>query len=73
MHHTVLNLKSNGRLRRETVPNTTFCGGREFTRDEEISLIPSLFNEKKNSDTVLKNSTPGKFTYMHFNKLTETK
>ena len=47
MHHTVLNLKSNGRLRRETVPNTTFCGGREFTRDDEISLIPSLFNEKK--------------------------
>ena len=54
MHHTVLNLKSNGRLRRETVPNTTFCGGREFTRDDEISLIPSLFNEKKTQIRSLK-------------------
>ena len=71
MHHIVLHLKSNARLQREAVPNTTFCGGREFTHDDGFSLIPFL--RKKDSDTILKNSTPGKFTYIHFNKLTETK
>jgi len=54
VHHCVLNLKSNGRLRRETVPNTTLCGGREFTSGDEISLIRSLFKEKKNQIRSLK-------------------
>ena len=28
-------------IRREAVPNTTFCGEREFTHDEEFFLISS--------------------------------
>ena len=59
---TLLKLKSNARLRREAVPNTTFCGGREFTHDFEFSLINSL--SKKNTDTVLKNPSPGKFKHI---------
>ena len=52
VYHTFLNLKSNARLRRETVPKTTFFfGGREFIRDDEFSLIPSLLR-KKHSGTV---------------------
>ena len=27
--------------------NTTFCGGREFTHDDEFSLIPIVFLGKK--------------------------
>ena len=46
VHHIVLNLKSNARLRREAVPNTTFCGEREFTHDDEFSLINSLSKKK---------------------------